>query len=176
MKKKKIKFHLRRYLLPLVLLILVGVGGVWYWQYNTPEAQIRRLMAELCSIASKPAGENAALGVLKINRTDKIFAPSCRIDVQHQYVDGSLNPSEITSMLARYRPLFAEVQINMRDMEIMIGPESDQASVYFTGILRGTPKKGGGRVEEVRDLFCRLKKIDDHWRISEIAIREVLEK
>ena len=32
------------------------------------------------------------------------------------------------------------------------------------------------QVGEVRDLFCKLKKVDGKWRISEMNIREVLEK
>ena len=51
----------------------------------------------------------------------------------------------------------------------------DGAQVYFTGLLDGVARNGE-QVGEVRDLFCKLKKVDGKWRISEMNIREVLEK
>ena len=145
---------------PVLILVLGGLS-FWYLNRNTDEAEIRLTLKQLCSVGSKAESESAA-------------ADPCRLDFRHSMFQGDFSVSEIAANIARFRMLFQTVQIEIRDLHITVTPP-DGAQVYFTGLLDGVARNGE-QVGEVRDLFCKLKKVDGKWRISEMNIREVLEK
>ncbi|HJH05286.1 hypothetical protein [Victivallis vadensis] len=158
---------------PVLILVLGGLS-FWYLNRNTDEAEIRLTLKQLCSVGSKAEGESAAAGAIKLQRSNELFTDPCRLDFRHSMFQGDFSVSEIAANIARFRMLFQTVQIEIRDLHITVTPP-DGAQVYFTGLLDGVARNGE-QVGEVRDLFCKLKKVDGKWRISEMNIREVLEK
>ena len=141
----------------LLFAVVFALGGVslWYLGQDSDEAQVRRTLRQLCRISSRYENEKAAVGVMKINGTDKVFAPECRIDFRHEMFGGIYTPAEITSTITVEPP--------------------DRASAVFTGTLDGR-LNDGKTVNEVRDLYCTLEKREDRWLITSISVRDVLEK
>ncbi|MST97272.1 hypothetical protein FYJ85_09485 [Victivallaceae bacterium BBE-744-WT-12] len=160
----------------LLFAVVFALGGVslWYLGQDSDEAQVRRTLRQLCRISSKYENEKAAVGVMKINGTDKVFAPECRIDFRHEMFGGIYTPAEITSTMARVRSMFRSCVVDMRDVAITVEPP-DRASAVFTGTLDGR-LNDGKTVNEVRDLYCTLEKREDRWLITSISVRDVLEK
>ena len=86
----------------------------------------------------------------------------------------SYTPAELTSLLARSRGILKNCEIGIRDLSITVEPP-DKASAVFTVLLNAT-MNDGSRVDEVRELFCTFVKIEDHWLIDSMSVRDILEK
>ena len=160
----------------LVLIPILALGGVslWYLLRDSDEAQIRKTLDELCDIASKRENEKNAMAMLKLNSTDKIFAPECRIDFRHEMFSGTYTPAELTSLLARSRGVLKSCEVKIRDLAITV-ELPDKASAVFTGLLDAT-MNDGSRVNEVRELFCTFRKVEERWLIDSMSVRDILEK
>lgn len=160
----------------LILIPILALGGLslWYLTRDSDEAQIRKTLDNLCDIASKRENEKNAMAMLKINSTDKVFAPECKIDFRHEMFSGTYTPTELTSLLARSRGVLKDCKIGIRDLAITVEPPA-RASAVFTGLLKAT-MNDGSRVDEVRELFCTFQKIEDRWLIDNISVRDILEK
>ena len=166
---------MKKFLLPVLILLLISAVGVAFFCFRgSEEAKIRGVLQTLCRMASKSRGENAAAAALMISRTDRIFTGEFDINVGHGLFSGKLNPTQMTSELARYRAVFEQVEVKAQDIEISF-PQPDQAAVVFSGTLRGTTKKGNS-VSEARDVECTLNRMPQGWMISKLIIREVLER
>lgn len=162
-----------------LLLLAIGVlaGGVyWFIESRNEEAKIRRTLKNLCETASKPMGERAAAGMLKLQRLDKFVAPKFRLNVNHGMLDGEMTPAELSANIARYRPMVRWLTISMQNTEITVSEDGKTANVSFTGTLLAVTKKTGSRVNEVRDLCAVLQKTDFGWLVTELAINDILEK
>ena len=164
----------KKFFLVLIPILVLGGISLWYLTRDNDEVQIRKTLNELCDIASKRANEKNAMALLKINSTNKIFAPECRIDFHHEMFSGTYTPAELTSLLARSRGILKECDVKIRDLAITVEPP-DKASAVFTGLLDAT-MNDGSRVDEVRELFCTLRKIEDRWLIDSMSVRDILEK
>ena len=160
----------------LILIPILALGGVslWYLLRDSDEVQIRKTLDMLCDLASKRENEKNAMAMLKLNSTDKVFAPECSIDFRHEMFTGTYTPDELRSLLARSRGILRNCTISIRDLTVSVEPP-DKASAVFTGLLNAT-MNDGSRVNEVRELFCTFRKIDDHWLIDSMSVRDILEK
>lgn len=165
---------LKRVWLSLLAVLALGGASLWYLNRDGDEAQVKATLRELCRIASKQEDEKAGSGLLKMRAVENVFAPQCRMDFRHEMFGGTYTTEEIAATLMRSRALFRTCKVDFRDLSLTIDPP-DQATAYFTGTLEGRLNDGKS-VNEVRDLECKLKKIETHWRITDIAVRDVLEK
>lgn len=167
---------LKRKLIWFVFLAVLGLGGasLWYLIRDGDEARIKATLRELCRIASRQEDEKAGSGLLKMRAVETVFAPQCRIDFRHEMFGGTYTTEEIAATLMRSRALFRFCKVDFRDLSITIVPP-DRATTCFTGTLEGRLNDGKS-VNEVRDLECKLQKIENRWRITDIAVRDVLEK
>lgn len=167
---------LKRKLVWFALLAVLGLGGVslWYLGRDSDEAQVRSTLRELCRIASRQENEKVGSGLLKMRAVESVFAAQCRMDFRHEMFGGTYTTEEIAATLMRSRALFRTCTVDFRDLLVTIDPP-DRATAYFTGTLEGR-LNNGKTVNEVRDLECKLKKIEDRWKITDIAVRDILEK
>lgn len=158
------------------VILLVAGGYIYYLRNMTDEAKIRDVLETLCDIGTK-SGEGAAATALKLKSLEKIFAPEVDINLDDRIFAGKVKQTELTGDVVRFRAIFDRVKIGMRDLEIKVeGPE--QAEAVFTGSLDGVGKSGGGvgTVSEVRDIFCKLEKIDGDWKINSLSVQNILQK
>ena len=160
----------------VVLLFLLGAAAaVFFFCRDTDEKRVRQTLKELCSFGSKSSGENPALGALKANRADKVFAPKCRFNFGILLWDGECTPTEIGAKVLRIQALFQWIRLDFSDLQSVV--ENDQAQVSFTGQFTGVSKQGGSKVDEIRDIEAVLvKQKNGEWKITSMNIRKVLEK
>ena len=133
-------------------------------------------MHELCSITSKNSGENPALGALKANRADKVFAPKCRLNFKVRLWDGDVTPTEIGARLVRVHALFQWCKITFSDLQTEI--RGDEAHVIFTGNFTGVSKQDGrNKIDEIRDIEGKLARDPQgNWKIYSLDVRNILDK
>ena len=166
---------MKKILLPALIFLLLIAGIVCFFTLrDSEEAKVKKVLQTLCRMASKNRGENAAAAALMISRTDRIFAGEFDIDIGQGMFNGKLNPTKMTSELARYRAIFEQVAVKAQDIEISF-PDPAQAAVIFSGTLQGTTKNGKS-ISEARDVECLLIKQPNGWLISRLIIRDVLER
>lgn len=165
---------LKRFWFAILAMAVIGGVSLWYLNRDSDEAQVRHTLRELCRIASKNEGEKNTTGLLKMRAVETVFAPECRIDFRHEMFGGTYKTEEIAAALARSRTIFRSCDVDFRDLSITIQPP-DRATAYFSGTLDAR-MSDGKTVSEARDLECKFRKIDKRWLITDIAVREVLEK
>ena len=160
----------------LVLIPILAFGGLslWYLNRDSDEAQIRKTLRTLCDIASKRDNEKNAMGMLKASGTDKVFAPECKIDFRHEMFVGTYTPAELTSLLARSKGVLRSCEVSIRDLAVTV-ESPEKASAVFTGLLDAR-MNDGKTVNEVRELYCTFRKIEDRWLIDSMSVRDILEK
>lgn len=162
-----------KYLALLIVFLLLGGVSLWYITRDTEEAKIKRKLHELADFGVKAEGEKEIYGALKINGTDKVFAPQLELVLNPDMFNGTYTPREMIANLARFRMLFKQVKIRVTDVVITVS--GDKADAAFTGLLDGVTVDGKA-VNEVRELNCALTKIDGKWLINKLVVRDILVK
>lgn len=170
---------MKRSVLAIVLAVVAAAsaaGVYWCFFRDSDERRIRRTLEELCEIGSKSSGENAALGALKANRADHVFAPVCRFDFAHQAMDGVLTPTETGARLLRLQGMFDWIKLGFGELETSVA--GDKAGVAFSGSFKGRLKYGDAReVDEIREIEAELaRQKDGRWKFTRMSFRQVLEK
>lgn len=159
------------------ILLAVVIGLILFWTLrDTDEKRIRRTLDELCRIGTKSSGENPALGALKANRADRVFAPRCRFNFRVNTFDGEYTPTEIGAKILRIQTMFQWLKLSTSEVEISV--QQGTGRVFFTGELSGVTKHGRSeKINEIRDIEASLVKNDKgEWKFSAMKIRNVLEK
>jgi len=156
---------------------LIVAGAIaWYWYAGqTPEAKMRKVIAELADCASKSPGDGTTSGVLKLHAAMELFTDPSQIDVYRGMFGGEISAAEMQSHLARYRSSFEHVKATAEVVSVRTdGPDSGK--MELTGSVHGV-LKSGGRVSEDRELYCEFKRDEKgKWRISRLQVREILER
>ena len=168
MKRKMLVF------LPVLVFLAAGIVVLFLCR-DTDEKRLRQTLKELCVLGSKSTGQNPALGALKANRADKVFAPRCRFNFGIHVWDGECTPTEIGAKILRIQALFQWIKLDFADLVMTV--ENDKAHVSFSGSFRGVSKQGGNKIDEIRDVEAQLvKQKNGEWKFTSMDIRKVLEK
>ncbi|MBQ7392798.1 MAG: hypothetical protein IJV89_00410 [Lentisphaeria bacterium] len=164
-----------RWVLAGAVLLGSGIGGWYFYNRNTPEAQIRKVIAVLASSASKMPGEGGAASVLKVHSGTGVFTDPARIEVAGTMFGGDISQAQIQSHLARYRSMMESAHVTV-EVEQVILTGSGSGEVLFTGTLRGRTKHGT-QISEVRELRCEMQLGEDGvWKIRRLTAQDILEK
>ena len=157
------------------VLVLAAVLCFFFLR-DTDEKRIRGTLDELCRIGSKSNGENPALGALKANRADKVFAQRCSFNFRINSFDGVYTPTEIGANILRIQTLFKWIKLNTSDHQIEV--DGNKGKIFFTGEFSGVAKHGSGSpYNDLRDIEADLvKNGDNEWKFTRMTIRKVLEK
>ena len=148
----------------------------FFFLRDTDEKRIRTALNELCRIGSKTEGENPALGALKANGANKIFASRCTFDFRINSFDGVYTPTEIGANILRIQTLFKWIKLNTSDIQVEV--DGSKGMIFFTGEFSGIAKNGRGeKHSDVRDIEAHLiKNEQNEWKFTRMTIRKVLEK
>ena len=158
----------------VVLAGALWAGWSWYLR-NTPEAQMRKVIAELAACASKMPGDGGAAAVLKVHGVMELFTDPARIEVAGTMFGGDVTQAQVQSHLARYRSMMESAHVSLEFEQVTVTGDGS-GEVLFTGTLRGRSKRGT-EISEVRDVHCKLVKNEKgKWQISHFSARDILEK
>ena len=156
----------------LAVAVAGGICAYFFWQ-QTPEAKIAAKIHLLAESASRTAGQKTSIELWNLHRFRSVFAPQVQVQFHFHALEGNYTPEELGALLMRFWKVtdFAHFEASDIAIEVL---ENDRASAGFTGILKA--KHHGKRVEEIRELQCTLLLQDNQWLITEIRVRNILDK
>jgi hypothetical protein len=158
-------------------LTLVTATAVIIWMMMRPpdeQTLIVRQLKKLSSSASKYGGEGTTHALVKSKALEKVFAPSCTVDINIDFINGTFTPEEISGKAVFFRRFFNTAVITFYDINVELAG-TEHAVTTMTASLDGE-LKSNKRVSEFRNLRCGLKKSNGTWLIHIIEIQPILEK
>jgi hypothetical protein len=166
---------MKKLLFILIIAALAAVSGaLWMiFFFKSEEHKVKLVLDKLVYLAERPASPGAAELAVKLGSIDDIFAGEVSLDFGRRVLSGTYSSRSIEPLLVQYRKVFARAAVEMDDLTVTVA--GDTAEAVFSCRLTGKLHRGD-LIEEVRDVGCRLKKIEDKWRIVKLEINEVLER
>ena len=158
-----------------VILILGAMVFWWFYEGETEDDKIRRLLTEVVENVNRRHDEGTSGNLLRSNRLPKYFTDPCDVSIGVSEVGGVYSEAQITNNSMRARAMFKTISAQISDIHIIHRPDSERAIAEFSATLDGV-FNNDETVHGVRDLRCELEKQDGQWKISTINIRQVLEK
>jgi hypothetical protein len=155
---------------------VVLIAGILVAVYVSPseEKRVEKQFDSLSEWVSKDTGETAFTMASKTQNIKTLFTETCGFKAPFYSLSGSYSPDEISGYAAQARLRFSRLSLRFYDIEIDF-PEDTSAKVMVTGRLKGE-SKAGERLDEIREVHCVMKKIENKWFFSEIEVIEVLKK
>lgn len=161
-----------RYLLPIILVIL---GILAYYRFvPSEEKKIKKQFALLAEAASKEGKENPLAIAQKMNHIRSLFSEKVNLIIPDYNLAGDFTRQDVVNYATRARLSFSTLSLRFYDFNIDLS-QGETARIDLTGRLQGISSRGD-EVDEIRELACVLRKIDDQWRFSKIEAVEVLKK
>ncbi len=155
----------------LILVIALCVGAYFLWR-GGDERRIRRRLDVLSQTVSKPRGSPDAAMFGRLSSLRTLFTQDCRLSPGNPIPD--IQSQE--GLALAYRRAYSVVdwaEVDLRDVEVDVAESRERATVRLTAMLeyqRGAEPQATG----AREIEIDWEKVDDEWRISEIAVVEAV--
>jgi hypothetical protein len=153
--------------------VLIAVAAVVIWRlWPRPERAVRKRLAALAEAVSRRPGETNSVMALKMNRLPGLFDDTFEVEIQGFPANGTYSGSEMTSHVARMRPMFSRIDLTFYDVSVAFdGP--DRATVELTARLT-VERASGDETSDIRELVVTLVRRDGSWRFSRFREAAVL--
>jgi hypothetical protein len=160
----------------LIIALMVVISGVVLLVYvlQSEEHKIKRAFASLATWASKEEGENNLTMVQKMRSIGSVCEKTCHIKAPGTTFSGAYSSQQISALAARTRIPFTSLSLRFDDLHIEL-IRKGRATVRVTAQLMGIQKRGE-RLEDTRELECRLQKVEGKWLFTHFELIEVLER
>ena len=142
--------------------------------FPSEEKRVKKQFRLLSVWVSKSEEENAFTMLQRMKDIGSLFDARCELKVPDQSLSGSYTREEISTYAGSARSHVSRLDLKFYDLQIVF-PEKEVAKVTLTARLTGR-STAGEQMDEVRELECRLKKIEKKWLFSQIDVVEVLKK
>lgn len=160
----------------LIIALVVVISGavVLVYVLQSEEHKIKRGFASLAKWASKEEGENNLTMVLKTRSIGSLCEKTCHIKAPGTTFSGTYSSQQISALAARARMPFTGFEVRFDDLHIEL-IRKEWAKVRVTAQLMGIQKRGE-RLDDTRELECRLHKVEGKWLFTYFELIEVLER
>lgn len=163
----------------LTIICLVFILGIILFKHLSEDEnkKIKNCFKLLCKYVEKKADEDLFSSMNRIKNISRLFLNPCIFKIEEDplySLSGSLSSDEIEGYALRGRSYFSHLFLNFDDFKIEF-PENSTAHVHVRGRLMGRSKVGE-EVDEVRQLFCILKKVDGNWLFQQFEVTEILKR
>jgi len=153
--------------------VVVAIGVILFFILQPGDAaRIKKQFDFLSTNIDKAPGENQLIGAANAKRLRAAFTATVTIEAPAYDYTRDLATAELPALILSARAPYTELSLTFYDYAIDI-PQEGQADVQVTSRLRGRLPTGE-LVEDIQELSCRLRKIDDTWRFEAIELVEVL--
>jgi gas vesicle protein len=163
----------KRYLLIGVLIAILG-SVVAIVVFPSEEKKVRKQFRLLSEWVSKSPEQNAFTMLQKMRSVGSLFDEHCELKTDYPSLSGSYTREEISTYVGSAHSHVSRLDLKFYDLQIVFS-EKEVAKVTLTARLTGR-STAGEQMDEVRELECRLKKIEKKWLLSAIEVVEVLRK
>ncbi|MGD9331291.1 MAG: hypothetical protein PVJ53_08255 [Desulfobacterales bacterium] len=159
----------------IIIAVVSALGLIAIYRLIPSDAaRIKKQFGRLSEQIAKRPGENKLIAAANAKRIREVFTET--VTIQEPGYNGTrvLAAAELPALVLRARIPYAELSLNFTDFVIDF-PQQDQALVRVTAILRGV-LPSGEVVEDFQELLCRLRTVEDVWRIEAVEVVTVLER
>ena len=158
----------------IILIIAAALAVYFIFFGKSEEFKIRRMLNSLCQDAArnKENSSPAAL-LLKTNVLKNYFTDPCNLSVHQGILNGSYSDVRAANEIMRANLFLQSSTLSFSDLIISV--DLPEAEAVFTGRFQAV-LKGGGSVDEVREVELKLHKIDNKWKISSAKIHKIMER
>lgn len=161
-----------RWIVALAVILLIGVGA-YVLLRPTEEKRIRRQLTHLADLAGKSGPENMLTAAGKARSIAGLMGDTVTITGAPLGMPGTYEGEELAAIILQGRMQFDALDPEIHDLEVVLRDPTN-ATAHFAAQLRGTAR--GERVNEVREIRCRLAKQEGDWIISRIEVVDVMRK
>lgn len=163
----------KKIIISAILLIAASVAVYFIFFGESEEMKIRRMLNELCADAAKSQEKSSpAALLLKTNVLKNYFTDPCNLSVHRGVLYGSYTDVRAANEIMRANLFLQSSTLSISDLFITIN--MPDAEVTFTGRFQAT-LKSGDRVDEVREVELKLRKVEKKWKISAAEIHKIME-
>lgn len=157
-----------------VILIVTAVAVYFIFFSESEEQKIRKMLNSLCTDCAKnKESSSAAALIVKTNVLKNYFTDPCALSVHRGFLQGTYSDVRIANEIMRVNLFFESSELSYSDL--MISIDMPQATAVFSGRFRAV-LKGGERVDEVREVELKLRKVDKKWKIYSAEVHKILSK
>ena len=159
----------------IAVILIVAAAAVYFVFFSESEEQkIRKMLNNLCmDCAKNKESSSAAALIVKTNVLKSYFTDPCTLSVYRGFLQGTFNDVRIANEIMRVNLFFESSELSYSDL--MISIDMPQATAVFSGRFRAV-LKGGERVDEVREVELKLRKVDKKWKIYSAEVHKILSK
>jgi hypothetical protein len=143
-----------------------------FWQ--SEEARVKRQFKSIARKIEKTPEENKIIAVTKANRISEAFTETCKIHAPAYSFSSDISSDELSTIVLSIRSQYSEISVKLYDFVIDF-PEKDNAQVRLTARMEGKLTTGDS-IEDLHELKCKLQRIEEVWRLTEIEVVQVLKK
>jgi hypothetical protein len=162
-----------KYLLMGALIVIIGIILV-LTVFPSEEKRVKKRFHLLSEWVSRSPEENSFTMLQKMRDIGTLFFEHCELKAPDESFSGRYTRQEISAYAGSARSHFSQLDLKFYDLHIIFS-EKEVAKVTLTSRLIGKSTTGE-QVDEVRELECLLKKIDNKWLFNQIEVIEVLKK
>lgn len=162
-----------KYLFIAALIAILGIV-IAITVFPSEEKRVKKQFRLLSEWVSKSTEENAFTMLQRMKDIGSLFDAHCELKVPDQSLSGSYTREEISTYAGSARSHASHLDLRFYDLQIVF-PEKEVAKITLTARLTGR-STAGEQMDEIRELECRLKKIEKKWLFSAIEVVEVLRK
>lgn len=163
----------KRYFFIGLLIVIIG-SVIAITVFPSEEKRVKKQFRLLSEWISKSPEENAFTMLQKMRNVGTLFDEHCELKTDYPSLSGSYTREEISTYVGSAHSHVSRLDLTFYDLQIAF-PEKEAAKVTLTARLTGR-STAGEQMDEVRELECRLKKIEKRWLFSAIEVVEVLRK
>jgi hypothetical protein len=157
-----------------VLVLMLGAAATQYL-FQSEENRVKKQFRMLSKLVSKEQDEDNFTMARKARDITALFAENCQIETQTSAFSGRYTRQEISGLVVRAHLYFSKLAVHFHDLGTEF-PEKQTARAAVTVQVSGTSKGGDFFYDEVLELRCTLKNLDDTWLFTAIEVVKVLEE
>jgi len=165
-----------RYLIIIFLILLLGIFLFKYIKSGEGK-KVKKAFKLLSNYVEKKPDEDLFSSMNRIKNISRLFLEPCVFKIEEDPLycfSGHFTRDEIGGYALRGRSYFLELSLEFDDFKIEF-PDRETAHVLLRGRLTGKSKIGEN-IEEVRQLLCILKKVENNWLFQHFEVNEILKK
>ncbi len=160
--------------LKIITVLAVLALGVWIFRILFPgdEKLIRKLLAGAAETAAIKPNENPLSRLAGANKLVGFFSSDAVLNVEVSSVDvrSISGGDDLLQAVTAARATLQEAKIQLHQIHVNVDPDKQSA----TAQLVATAYLNGGSDPLVQELKLQLRKIDGHWKITQVETVKTL--
>lgn len=137
-------------------------------------AKVKKQFKYLEERIKKTPEETRLISAAKAKRIKELFTETSKIHAPAYSFSREILSQDLSVLVLNLRSQYSKISLKFYDFVIDF-PEKDLADVNLTATMTGKLTTGE-YFDEIHELKCILKRIEDIWLLKEIELVEVLEK